>query len=457
MRFAQAFDLSPGDVVSFIGAGGKTSLLVSLGYELAEAGWRVLATTTTRIESDQLSLFPCAMPADSSPRAISLALNEKQFVLLHDELSGGRVYGPGPDWAGRALDSVDSDILLVEADNAEGMPFKAPAVGEPRIPPETTLVVAVASLRALGKPLNAEHVYNPEPMMAKYGFVENSPVKSPWLAQVLRDEDLGLKGVPTGARVMIFLNHTPEHGYVRGRARLIARLCLQSQRVSAVALGSVRGAEAVFEMQRSLGALVLAAGDASNPDLAPLLHRSNGAACPLAAVAEQLMRSRIDHIRLVTGKDTRQVKRAVKHLGIKNARNRNWKSGGLVSSLKTGLEALPPHVSAALLVPASETRMQNRLVYQIMSAYARCQGDFIAPRFQYRPARRDWTAGPVLIARKYWIDLLNMPRHCSLDAIIKRFEADVSFLDIAEDGSLLHNPAVKPIGSRFPASVDGSA
>ena len=29
-------------------------------------------------------------------------------------------------------------------------------------------------------------------MIEKYGFVENSPVKSPWLAQVLRDEELGI-------------------------------------------------------------------------------------------------------------------------------------------------------------------------------------------------------------------------------------------------------------------------
>ena len=454
MRFAQAFDLSPGDVVSFIGAGGKTSLMVSLGYELAEAGWRVLATTTTRIERDQLSLFPCAMPANASPRAISQALNDKQFVLLHDELSGGRVYGPGPDWAGRALDRVDSDILLVEADNADGMPFKAPGVNEPQIPPETSLVVAVASLRALGKPLNGEHVYNPQPMMAKYGFVENSPVKSPWLAQVLRDEELGLSGVPAGARVMIFLNHTPEHGYVRGRARMIARLSLQSERVNAVALGSVRGAEAVFELQRSLGALVLAAGDASYPDLTPLLHRSNGVGSPLATVTEQLMRSRIDHIRLVTGKDTRQVKRATKHLGVESARNRNWKRGGLVSSLKTGLDSLPPHVSAALLLPAREARLQSRLIYQIMSAYARCQGDFIVPRWSYQP---DQTCQPILVGRKHWIDLLNMPRHCDLDEIIQRFKADVTYLDLDEYGGLLVNPSVKPVGRRFPASVDGGA
>ena len=49
MKLEHAFDLNRGEVVSFIGAGGKTSLLVSMGYELAEAGWRVLATTSTHL------------------------------------------------------------------------------------------------------------------------------------------------------------------------------------------------------------------------------------------------------------------------------------------------------------------------------------------------------------------------------------------------------------------------
>ena len=31
MRFERAFDVTPGDVVAFIGAGGKTSLMVALG------------------------------------------------------------------------------------------------------------------------------------------------------------------------------------------------------------------------------------------------------------------------------------------------------------------------------------------------------------------------------------------------------------------------------------------
>ena len=446
MRFAQAFELVPGDVVAFVGAGGKTSLMVSLGYELAEAGWRVLATTTTQLATEQLALFPCALPANTDAQAISQALSEKQFVLLHDEVRGDNILGPAPEWTRQLLDRVDSDILLVEADRACGLPFKAPLADEPRIPPETSLVVAVASLDALGAPLDDEHVYNPRAMIEKYGFVENSPIKSPWLAQVLRDEELGLRGVPQDARVLIFLNQTPERGYVRGRARMIARLSLQSERINAVALGSVRGAEPVFELQRAVGALVLATGCASCRDIEALLQPADAGGSKLTKVTEQLMRSRIDHIRLVTGRDARVVKRSVKHLGVKSVQNRAWKSGGLVSSLKAGFGALPAHVAAALLVPCREARIQPKLIYQLLSAFARCDGDFIVPRFGRQCNH------PVLIARKYWDEILKLPRQADLHHLIRHCESQVTYVDVDANGVFCE--ALKDtVQRRWPASV----
>ena len=329
MKLKCAFELSRGEVVAFIGAGGKTSLLVSMGYELAEAGWRVLATATTNLTEEQLAFFPCALRADADAAAISQALNEKQFVLLYHELRGGRVYGPPPEWARQLLDRVDSDILLVEADDANGLPFKAPRAGEPRIPAETSLVVAVASLGALGAPLDADHVYNHRAMIEKYGFVENSPVKSPWLAQILRDEELGLQGVPKDARLLVYLNQTPERGYVRGRARLIARLSLQNERISAVALGSVRGAEPVYELQRRVGALVLAAADGGSVSPSAILQPGERGRASLANVTEKLYRSRIDHVRVITGRGAGAARRAIQHLGVEIAHNRAWKTGGI--------------------------------------------------------------------------------------------------------------------------------
>ena len=66
MKFREAFGIEKGDVVALIGAGGKTSLMVGIGYELAESGWRVLATTTARMPEEQLNLVPLALPVSIS-------------------------------------------------------------------------------------------------------------------------------------------------------------------------------------------------------------------------------------------------------------------------------------------------------------------------------------------------------------------------------------------------------
>ena len=437
MRFQQAFDAMPGDVVAFIGAGGKTSLMVGLGYELAEAGWRVLATTTTRLSTDQLDLFPCTMSSMAAPRRISEALSEHQFVLLHEQIRGGHVYGPPLEWTRNLLDSVDSDILLVEADEAAGKPFKAPRADEPQVPQETSLVISVASLRALGLPLDQEHIYNPAAMIERYGFIENSPVKSPWLAQVLRDEELGLRGLPADARVIVFLNQTPERGFMRGRARLIARLSLQSERINAVALGSVRGVEPVFELQRPVGALLLATGNSPCKDLDGMLGQGARGRPALAHITEKVQRSRIDHIRVVTGGRRAEARAAVRHLGVKTVHDRAHQSGGAVSALKAGLRAFPEHVAAALVVPGDQARLQPRVIYHILAAYARGEGDFIVPRYGLR------CGYPALIGRRHWRELLKMPRHSDFRAIAGRFRADITFHDVDTD-SIFHG------GNRLP-------
>ncbi len=439
MQFEQALDVARGDVVAFIGAGGKTSLLVALGYELAERGWRVLATTTTRLATAQLDLFPCAMAAGAPPQAISQALTERQFVLLHEQIRGGQVYGPPIEWTRRLLDSVDSDILLVEADEAAGLPFKAPYADEPQAPPETSLVILVASLSALGAPLDSEHVYNPAAMIARYGFAENSPVKSPWLAQVLRDEELGLRGVPAKARVVVFLNQTPSHGFMRGRARMIARLSLQNERIKAVALGSVRGAQPVFEVQRRVGALVLATGGSPCKDADRMLVSAERGKPVITRIAEIAQRSRIDHIRLVTGARAAEVRAATRHLGLKSIHDRAHQSGGAVSALKAGLRALPQPLSAVLALPGDQSRLQPKVIFHILAAYARGEGEFIVPRYRRR------SGYPVLIGARYWSDILKLPRQSSFRAIAQRFLDEITFLDVDSD-SIFHDQSRR--GSR---------
>ncbi|MEO8397967.1 MAG: selenium cofactor biosynthesis protein YqeC, partial [Chloroflexota bacterium] len=319
---------------------------------------------------------------------------------------GGKVYGPPPEWFAWALDALDADALLIEADSADGLPLKAPYPNEPAIPPETSLVIPVVSLAVLGQPLDDQHVYNPEAMIERYGFYPGSPVMSPWIAQVVRDEELGLRGVPERSRVVALLNGAPPAGNLRLRAHLIARMILRSTRISGVAVGSVRSADLISEVQRPVGAIVLAAGMssrmASTGQHKVLLPWTNGKTI-IEHIIDQLLLARIDHITVVTGNRADEIGALAEKRGANVVFNPNYRTGEMLSSLKVGLKAQPANIAAALVVLGDQPRIQPKIVGQLTLAYAEGKGDLIAPSYQMRRGH------PMLIDRLYWGELLALP------------------------------------------------
>lgn len=430
MKLQSAFDVVRGDVVSFIGAGGKTATLVGLGYELAEMDWRVLATTTTHLKKDQLELIPGALSIDAGTLAISEALTAHNFVFLYSKIDDDRVYGADPDTITKLLDAVDSDVLLVEADYAGGKPLKAPRLDEPIIPTETSLVIPVASLSALGLPLTEDHVYNAQAVMDRYGFREGNHIKSPWMAQVIRDESLGLQGVPDDTRIIAFLNQTPPVGYGRARARMVARLALRKSRLNGVAIGSVRGAEPVHEVRRPIGAVVLAAGMSTRMGQSKMLLPWTEKNTIIEHVVEQLLNSRIDHVVVVTGYMAREIKALMEPLGVKVVYNRSYKSGEMLSSVKAGLRAMPDNVAASLLVLGDQPRIQPRVIYQVLMAYAKGAGELVAPSFEMQRGH------PILIGRRYWAELLGLPRHGSPREVINAHQDRIAYVKVNTDSVL---------------------
>jgi molybdenum cofactor cytidylyltransferase len=430
MKLQTAFDLAPGDVVAFTGAGGKTSTLIALGHELAEAGQRVLATTTTRIGADQLELMPHGLTFDSDVPTISAALNEHRFVFLYRDIRQKKVYGPALSHIPRLLDSVDSDVLLIEADGARGLPLKAPKPHEPVIPVETTLVVPIASLSVLGQPLDEQHVYNAGAIDERYGFGLGNRVKSPWVAQVIRDDELGLRGVPEKARVIALLNQVPAHGYLRARARLIAQFILRSTRVQGVALGSVRASDPILEVQRHIGAVVLAAGMSKRMGQSKVLLPWSGRKTIIEHILDQLVLARIQHITVVTGHRSGDLRERVGHLATSVVYNPHYASGEMLSSLKAGLSAMPSHISAALVVLGDQPRLQPRVVMQVLTAYAEGAGTIVAPSYQMRRGH------PILIDRRYWPEILDLPDDGAPRDVIDRHKDSIAYVNVDTDSVL---------------------
>ncbi len=202
MRLSEYWNLRPG-VIAVIGSGGKTTLLRTLGEELA-AKHRVVLCTTTKILP-----FP-GVPLARTAAELA-ALGPRRLICAGTPLPGtGKL--TGPEIPLKAL-AERFDYVLVEADGAAGRPLKAHAPWEPVIPPEAARVLHVIGASGFGRPI-ARAAHRPERYARLAGTAETATASPETEASVLLAEDLG------GA---LFLNQaeTPES---LAQARALARL-----------------------------------------------------------------------------------------------------------------------------------------------------------------------------------------------------------------------------------------
>ena len=196
-------------VLSLTGAGGKTSLMFHLARQLARAGKRVLTTTTTRIfvpTPDQSQRLLVA----ADPEAILLQASRHNTshitAAATHMVDTGKLQGFAPEAIRIFQESGLFDWILVEADGAARRPLKAPAGHEPVVPPDTSVLVAVAGLEVLGGPLSEELVFRSALAGKLMGLAMGEIITESALARLIAHPLGSFKGAPLHARRFIFLN-----------------------------------------------------------------------------------------------------------------------------------------------------------------------------------------------------------------------------------------------------------
>ncbi len=254
----------------------------------------------------------------------------------------------------------------------------------------------------LGQPLDDEHVYNPEAMIERYGYTMGEHVRAPWVASVLRDQELGLKEVPASARIVALINKVRDSGFQQARARFIARMILREPRVNGVAIGSVQADSPIMEVQRRVGAIILAGGLSKRMGQSKVLLPWDGGRPIIQVIVDRLKRMRLDDTIVVTGHMARQVREALTHEPARIVYNPDYRSGEMLSSLQTGIRALGPEFSACLVVLGDQPQLDNRIITELLTAYAEGKGLIVAPSYRQRRGH------PILIDRAFWPELLDL-------------------------------------------------
>jgi len=187
------------ELVAIVGAGGKTTLLHTLGNELASDGYRVILTTTTRMAADQVT-EPICWTTNPDDVAASHAPRIPLFVM--SRLNPDKAVGPDPVSVDRLFERSAADHVIVEADGARTMSIKAPGDHEPMIPSRSTVVIVVVGADALGQPL-LEVAHRPERIVHLTG-ADGDSIVTPYLAAAaLLHPEGGLKNIPQDARIVM--------------------------------------------------------------------------------------------------------------------------------------------------------------------------------------------------------------------------------------------------------------
>lgn len=405
MEIRQALDLAPGDVVSFVGAGGKTSALFRLAGELAGQGWRVISTTTTRIAQDELRLAPQQVGFGHGmqlPDTLPDQVEQHRHIFVFSKIEAdGKVRGVRPAWLDSHLARATYlDALLVEADGSRRLPMKAPLPHEPAMPASSTVIVPVMGLDALGLPLDKKRIYGADIIHNATGHPIGRPVTTQLMAAVLLSPQLGLKNVPRQARVIPLLNRaTPE---LLPQARQIAAFALTDQNIERVLIGAVQGTEPIWEIQRRVGAVVLAAGRSQRMGQ-PKLLLPWGASTIIRSVCERITSCGLNEIVVVAGEQMEAIQQQLADLPVRVIYNPDHAQGEMLSSLKLGLQSIWYSSSACLVVLGDQPEVKPDVLSRIMGAYSQGLGRIIVPAYQSRRGH------PLLIDNTFWQAMIDLP------------------------------------------------
>lgn len=173
--------------ICLVGGGGKTTVMYELAAAWAACGRKVLALTSTHI----------LCPADGSFAADAAAVHNlwqqrRYAVIGTPELATGKLTLP-PQSVYEAL-QLQADVILCEADGSRHHPCKVPAEHEPVLWPDSDIVLAVAGMDALGRPL-AQACQRPQLAAELLGCSAEKIIDAQMLAALLLSEQGARKNV----------------------------------------------------------------------------------------------------------------------------------------------------------------------------------------------------------------------------------------------------------------------
>ena len=205
MNLIDTFKINNKDIITIIGAGGKTSLMFSAS-SLLRNDYKVLVTTTTHIYIPDNNLYDKII-------MLTHFENENYNNILQNNKNGVYVIGShivnNSKIKGLTFDMLDKitpyfDVVIIEGDGSKEKSLKGWNDNEPVIYPKTTKTIGIVDISSIGIDINEENIHRVDKFLEIINDYSNNKVNIEHLEKLILNEK-GLFKFSKGEKIL-FIN-----------------------------------------------------------------------------------------------------------------------------------------------------------------------------------------------------------------------------------------------------------
>ena len=137
----------------------------------------------------------------------------------------------------------------------------------------------------------------------------------------------------------------------------------------------------------------------------------------------------IEAIIVVTGRDADQVSNALASYHLSFAHNPDFATGEILSSVKTGLRALPGVLAAAFIQPGDMPCITSAVIKQVAAQHE--------PGLNVAPVYKGRRGHPVLLDKAFWREMLDLPADAMPRAVIQGAREKLRLVGVDEKGVVM--------------------
>lgn len=224
------------EIISFVGAGGKTTMMFKLAREL-KANNKVLVTTTTKIYippvnkydficTDKENFFKYYTMKDNGIYILGLGVNEENKIL---------------GVSTKELDELVSyfDYILIEADGAREKQLKGWNEFEPVIYGKTTKTVGIIDIQSCGILINENNIHRSKIFCEITGAKEGQTVKIEHLFKIIMHPRGLFKGAQ--GQKILYINKIEDPNHLILARLLVVKINFKNKKLlNKVFIGSLK-------------------------------------------------------------------------------------------------------------------------------------------------------------------------------------------------------------------------